>query len=284
MPSRGTVAAVLLFWLGSTGVLIYREIGPRLRAGAAPPYHIELTDEVGSPQADWEVFHKDHVIGRGFSQVKRLPDGAFVLDQKFRFDDFELPLGLLLRKFDSAYRVTPEGNLLAIYVRGQVGLPGERRSEFDAEMSAEVKDGKLTPQVTVSGHAVPMLGGGAVDVSEHGSILNPMHLVHRLPRLREGQHWKVPLLDPLKMFAANDVLGKVLPGSALPYLEAEVGTAPFEWDGRETPCYHVVYREPGRRIVAATWVRRVDGLVLAQEAHNDGYDFLIRRLPPRSLD
>jgi hypothetical protein len=279
MPSRAVVAAVLLFWLGSTTLLIYREVVPRWRAGAAPPFHIDLTDEVGSPQAGWNVFHQDRQIGRGFSQVRRLEDRSFELKQKFRFDDFELPLGLVLKTFESAYRVTPEGKLLGLRVNGKVGFPLNLGGDLDAEMNAEVKDGLLTPRFTVAGQPIDMLGGGSLDFSEQGSILNPMHLVHRLPGLREGQRWKVALLDPLKMFAANELVGKVLPRPAFPFLEAEVGTDTIEWNGQETPCFQVVYREPGRRVVAGTWVRRVDGLVLAQEARHEGYEFTIRRIP-----
>ena len=61
-------------------------------------------------------------------------------------------------------------------------------------------------------------------VAEHGSILNPMHLVHRLPRLQAGQRWKVPLFDPLKIFSAKEIFGQKLPvfSSGAPFLDAEV--------------------------------------------------------------
>jgi hypothetical protein len=47
MPPRGFVVFVVISWLASTGLLVYREIVPRWRSGVAPSYTIELTDEVG---------------------------------------------------------------------------------------------------------------------------------------------------------------------------------------------------------------------------------------------
>ena len=285
MPSRGVVAAIFLFWLGSTSLLIQRQVLPRWRAGEAPAYPIELTDEVGAPQAEWEVVHQGDVVGRGISQVRRRPDRTFEMYQRFKFDRLELPVliaRLTVRKLESTYRVTRDGNLLGLTVLGRATLSdlgGPLPLELEAELTAEVRGGVLEPQLKLMGTAVDMPGLGTVDVSEHGSILNPLHLFHRLPGLREGQRWKVPLLDPLKLFSAKGLVPAPLGGASFPFLEAQVGAGTLEWDRQEVPCLHVVYREPGKDPVAATWVRRHDALVLAQEARHGGTTLTIRRIP-----
>src|SRR4051812_37977702 len=105
--------------------------------------------------------------------------------------------------------------------------------ELEAELRAEVKEGLLMPELRLFGTPVELPGLRPVDMSEHGSILNPMHLVHRLPGLREGQRWKVPLLDPLKMFSAQHLLGQPLGAAAFPCLEAEVDSGTLTWNLQE---------------------------------------------------
>lgn len=285
MPSRGIVAAILLLWLGSTSLLITREIVPRWRMSEAPAYSIDITDEVGAPQAEWEVVHRDQVIGRGYSQIRRREDRTFDMGQRFKFSDLELPVlvaTLVVRKLESNYHVTRDGNLLGLHVQSWARLKNDKGDlpvELEAEIVAKVEDGLLRPQLRVFGTAVEVPGLRPVDVSEHGNVLNPMHLVHRLPGLREGQRWRVPLLDPLKMFSAKELIGHSLGGAAFPHLEAEVDLEILTWNKEDVPCLRIQYREPGKDIVAATWVRRRDGLVLAQQAKHAGYEFMIRRLP-----
>jgi len=283
MPPRGFVVFVVISWLASTGLLVYREIVPRWRSGVAPSYTIELTDEVGSPTVEWEVVHKDEVIGRGTSQIRRLPDRTFEMRQKFRFHDFQFQVliaRLELKRLESEYHVTREGKLLGIKVEGVAAVQGVQGLAIDlhAGLRAEVKDGFLEPEFTLAGQKIDVPG---VEVAEHGSVLNPMHLLHRLPRLEEGQRWRVPLFDPMRMFSGKELLGQPLPGfqAAAPYFEAHVSAATLLWHGTEVPCLRISYREPGKEEIASTWVRRADGLVLAQKARQHGYEFTIRRTP-----
>ena len=82
----------------------------------------------------------------------------------------------------------------------------------------------------------PFEAGGLdkIPVAEHGSILNPMHLVHRLPGLEVGQRWKVPLFDPFEVFSNVEIFGQKLPltglGERVPYLEAEVFADTLTWN------------------------------------------------------
>ena len=278
MPSRIIIAGIFVFWLASVGLLFYREVLPRWRTESAPAYAIEITDEVGSPTAEWQMFDKDKLIGRGNSKIRRTADRNFEMSQTFTFTDLEINVVLAkmaVKRLESVYRVTPKGDLLGLEVKSKAGLKDAKGLiEFEAELTGDVVDGWLTPKLKLFGSPVELPGFGKIAIGEHGSILNPMHLVHRLPGLREGQHWRVPLLDPFKMFKANDLIGP-----ALPFLDAEVVAAETTWNDRVVDCLKIIYREPGKDVVAATWVRRSDGLVLAQDARQSGYDISIRRVP-----
>ncbi len=282
MPPRGLVIAIVVFWFGTSCLWIQREIVPRWQAGSAPAFSIELSDEVGTPQVEWQVFQNNKKIGRGISHIRRQPDRTFEMSQQFRFDDFEI-LVLNIKRLDTVYRVTREGQLLAVHVAGSASIKDAGGPEFtvNAELSGDVIDGYLEPKLKAFGQPVEFGGLGKIHVAEHGSILNPMHLLHRLPRLQEGQRWQVPLFDPLKMFSAKEILGQKLPalGSSTPFLDAEVFADTLTWNREEVPCFRVSYSEPGKKEIARTWVRRDDGAVLAQESHQHGYEFSIRREP-----
>lgn len=286
MPPRGFVVAIVAFWAAMSYVLIQKEIVPRWRAGMAPAYAIEVTDEAGSPQVLWHVFHKDKQIGHGTTQIRRQTDRTFEMSQRFRFEEFEINAffsSFAIKKLDSTYRVTREGELRGFTVACEATLQhGGKGPSLDltGELAGDVKDGFMEPRLKAFGNPVE-LGLGKIAVDEHGSVLNPMHLLHRLPGLREGQRWKVPLLDPLKMFSAKEIFGQKLPAftSGPTFLEAEVGRDELAWNRDKVDCLLVTYREPGKDEIARTWVRRADGLVLAQEARHHGYDLSIRRVP-----
>src|SRR6185295_10727758 len=69
MPSRLITGAIVLFWLGMTTWLIYREVVPMMRAGLSPSYLIDLTDEIGSPMVSWKITMNGKRIGSGTTQI-----------------------------------------------------------------------------------------------------------------------------------------------------------------------------------------------------------------------
>ena len=97
-----------------------------------------------------------------------------------------------------------------------------------------------------------------------------MHLLDKIPGLRAGRSWKVPLLDPL---------GAMVPGRKMTtsILIAEVAEDDLEWQGQVVRCFRIDYREPGKKAAAHTWVRRGDGLVLQQEAKHDEMNLVLVR-------
>jgi hypothetical protein len=125
-----------------------------------------------------------------------------------------------------------------------------------------------------------------VPVSDRGSVLNPLHPVSKIAGLKRGQHWRIPLVDPLSdslkaMARADPALQTLVKqDSGLRTLQAEVlsETQTMAWgDGQET-CLVIEYRDGD--MSAQTWVREGDGTVLRQVATLWGEKLLMERDPP----
>src|SRR5829696_3654452 len=132
------------------------------------------------------------------------------------------------------------------------------------------------------------VGEVKVPVAGQGSALNPLHPVNRITGLSEGRRWRIALFDPTAVDLGKALgpeiggLLKTVESVRIPVLEAEVTTDTLAWDGDEVPCFKVEYREPGKQeLLAATWVRRRDGLVLQQHSKNDllELELTLRRVP-----
>src|SRR4051794_15800340 len=92
MPTRYLSLFILIFWLGTTSWLLYREVGPRLWPGAPPPYRIDLTDEAQSNiQTQWSILQDDKEKGYSYkgycrTSVAYHPDqDTFELRGEFKF-------------------------------------------------------------------------------------------------------------------------------------------------------------------------------------------------------
>jgi len=277
MPSRSIVGAILLFWLGMTAwYVVHERLLPGMRDDAPAPFRIELTDEVGVSTINWKVLFRKEAVGRGRTETKMLADRTFELSSHFRFDHLSPTKNVDVKLFSTAYRVDREGNLLGVSARATVETHGLAVS---MEMNDEVENGKLTihPKVLIGEEKVNAPSIGPIDMSRRGSILNPMHPMNRLPGLRVGQHWQVPLFDPVESTSGAAALAG-LTASGPKELEAEVTAADFEWDGQPTPVFKIDYREPGKdRILAGTWVRRSDDLVLQQWANHGMFELTLVR-------
>src|SRR5919108_3288802 len=109
MPPRWLTLAILGFWLLAMVWLTVREIAPRWRLGAPPPYTIDLTDEVTMQDIHWIVWHKGQNIGKAKSSVRRLADRSYELHSHL--------LPVKIGPFESldlknVYRVNSQGELL----------------------------------------------------------------------------------------------------------------------------------------------------------------------------
>jgi hypothetical protein len=284
MPSRSFVVAVIACWLAANFWLFHREVWPRWRSGEAPPYTIDLTEELGNPASDWEMLQKGKVIGRALSRVERRPDRTYALHTDLYFRNFPLPL-IVLTRISTAYRVTEEGDLRGLWAQfvGRFSREIAGISDFDVQIDGTVENGEVAPKLRMNQLPLP-LGDFKVPIRESGSVLNPMQLLNRVPGLSVGRSWRMHLFDPVQAFS------KALPeyreiaaaaeGMTIPELHAEVVADTLHWDDQDVACFKIEYRKPGEPDpVAATWVRRRDGLVLQQQSASGLFELTLRRVP-----
>jgi hypothetical protein len=283
MPHRLIVVAVVTFWLAANGWLVYREVWPQWRAGGPPPYTIDLSEELGNSMINWEIYHGKKKAGAAISQVERQRDATYRLRTQLYFDRFKILPLFELKKLSTAYHVTEEGDLLGLSVQFMVQMP--QQGEHELELKGAVENREILPKLFFDGQPLP-LGESKIPLSQTGTVLNPMQLVNRVPGLSEGRRWRMALFDPL------EALGKALPGAdkllagaegmTVPYLNAEVLADTLWWNDEDVDCFKIEYRKPKEpEPVAATWVRRRDGLVLQQFSASDFMEMTIRRIPPR---
>ena len=285
MPHRSIVVAVVVAWLAANSLLFYREVWPHWRPGGPPPYAIDLTEELGRSTVDWNIYQSGKRTGHAVSQVERQRDRTYHLRTHLHFDNFRI-FDLELRRLSTVYHVTEEGELLDLSVVFQVRLKNKQIDLPDAELRLEgmVEDGEIAPKILFNGEKLP-LGEARVPLGESGSILNPMQLLNRVPGLSEGRHWRMTLFDPMKALKAFPLFAPVLgtaEGMSVPHLDAEVTTDTLLWNDEDVPCFKIEYRKPKELDpVAATWVRRRDGLVLQQQSSGGLMEMTLRRVSPR---
>lgn len=267
MPPRWLTGIIVLFWLSTTGWLVYRESLSRTHHGEPPPFAIDLTDEVSANTIAWNALEKGEKIGMGRSWVQRRKDRTFEFRSEFRFHDLSVYKVLKFRKMTSMYRVAADGRFRAL--AAEVYLENNPLIDI-LEVSGELQDGYVIPRVKgqVGKTTFDIPFNDKIKVPEHSNILNPMHLLSRINGLQEGQSWRIPLLQP---FSAQ------FPGQRIPELEAEVFRDHLHWQDMDVPCFRIDYREPGKKVTARTWVQIRDGLVLQQEASHQGRELVLQR-------
>src|SRR5436309_379300 len=117
MPSRHFALAIVAFWIGTTGWMLYRDVLPQLKAHDGPPFTIDLAEEAGGKRAaaHWIVRWKGQRVGSAHSWVQRYaPDDTYELHSRYQFENFKLS-SLEMRTMDSWHRVTNDGELREVY-------------------------------------------------------------------------------------------------------------------------------------------------------------------------
>jgi hypothetical protein len=277
MPPRIVVAAIIAFWLAMTGLLIHREVVPMMIADVSPSFTPDLTDEIGSPLVGWTVKRGDDRIGSGTSRVIANDDGKYEFRSTFHFDD--LAVGPAhIRLMENMYRVTEDGKLVAVATKVSLNLSKNRNILAQPDLSfgiqGDVVDSIFSPVVTIEGKEFEL---DKVNMPQEGSIINPMHLVNRLRGLRAGQTWKINMIDPFRGLR-DKFMGDLATGKRIPALIAEVKAESLTWNKKEVACLVIEYREPGKEVIAKTWVRKSDGLVLRQDADHLGFKMILERV------
>src|SRR5262245_28627607 len=101
MPSRLFTATVVVFWLGMTALLFYREVLPMMLAEDSPSYLINLTDEIGSPKANWFLFLNKKPAGKCVSLIA-MEGLSYEFRCSMRFSQLSFPGGILIHQMDGA--------------------------------------------------------------------------------------------------------------------------------------------------------------------------------------
>lgn len=291
MPPRFVTLLIIAGWLASSGWLFYRDLWPSLRPGEPPPFIIDLADEAQRQafHTRWNVFRDNKEIGKLSTWVEyRETDDTFALKSKIDKLDglhFFSVFQVQVKKMESTYRITRDGDLRDIKVEfaADVVYPLGRH-HFEGDVDGRVEDRRFAPRFKLSSSAFPELDLKLepVEVAARGSMLTPMHPVNRVLGLRAGKRWRMPLVDPLRDALASTAkemfkgIG-IAEGPGIRFLDAEVLNEPrlVEWGDREVPCLIIEYR--GEDMVAHTWVRLGDGMVLRQEAKWHGDHLVLQR-------
>jgi hypothetical protein len=277
MPTRFGAAAILLFWLGSTSLVAYRELWPRFAAGGPPPIIIDLADEAGQfVPIRWVLYRNGQKIGSLTTEMKCIPaDDTFRFTHIYREVTLDFAgLRVSIPELTETTRVTRTGELRSQSLNGRLtaslGLAKVNLVEFVAvaRMQGWVVDGQLHSQVDIvsPGHGkfertlepVPM---------PSGRVLNPLQPVNRLGDVRPGLRWVVPEVNPLRDAAAALASEYGVPWAGKHEdLIAEVLANPqtLNHKGEDVSCWIIEYRTD--KLKARTWVKTTDGKVLRQEA------------------
>jgi hypothetical protein len=297
MPPRWLSIPIILFWLGTTGWLLYQDVWPLLLPGQAPPYTIDLEDEVQTPvHIHWMASYNDLPFLRVETWVQPDPkDDSFALvaeitpragaeGGKAGADPFG---GVIqITEVRSEYRVARNGDLRAVsfkftgaaHFHGLI-IPGE------GSLIGTVRDGALYASMHAASSFLPDKPIDAdldpVPMSRHGSVLSPLHPVNRIEGLRPGQTWQLPLVDPLKT-AFGALLQKYLgvaPGQWDREIIVTARVLPekhiLNWNQRPVECLVIEYMADD--VSAKTWVEANTSRVLCQESERGGEHLVLLR-------
>lgn len=271
MFSRWFNVVVVLFWLATMSWLVTTKVLPPVIIGEPPTYRTIVEDHGRHPEGEvgWTVFWDDREIGTATSKALEQDEGVTRFESHVQLADFPLaeaspvrigaltewfqgPGGGMRLETESVAEVDPLGRLIHFEVALRLGDLDER-----ILLRGVVEGTQLVMTLRVgefAQHAETYLAPNSI-------VADAFSPQQRLPNLRAGQSWTVPVYNP---FRAQS--------SPMEILQARVvGDELLVWNGRAIWCWVVEYRpdegaglhgsdEPKARL----WVAR-DGLVVQQD-------------------
>jgi hypothetical protein len=279
MPPRHLILVICAFWVATTGWLFYRDLWPRLLPDEPPPFTIDLADEVSEQKIYWKLFQNGvDKGGYAFSWVRYRPDeDIFDVASEFKLFSRGKHLGQTDpdQIVESTYGVTREGELRQVRAEVTIKLP---TSTVQAEITGRVADQLFHPHLHLASSSIEVDRDlKPVAVSRRGNVLNPLQPLNRIQGLRPGQHWRVPLIDPLQdalsAFTGRPAEVGLLEADVLPQTEMLTWGSPRR--EREDACLVITYQ--GENCQGRTWVRASDGVVLRQEFTQHGETLALQR-------
>ncbi len=297
MPPRGIIAGIVIFWIGMSGWLFFREFWPQLQPGQPPPFRIDLADEAqNNIPIRWSIFKDEENRGYIRSWVTfREQDDTFELVGEFKLWKKNPIEGQPDFVVISRYRVTREGELrefesaidmnLKMKAPNSPLIPSTREDSETAlkvellHLTGEVRDHYCYPRLKVASEVkkwVPLASlfereMEPVAMPNRASILNTLAPVNKLARVRKGQRWRVPMVDPLAMFWNQS--------PRMEYLDALVlnDIQWIQWGNKKEPAPCLVIEYRGDDISGHTWIQEEDGMVVRQEIIQHGDKLELKR-------
>jgi hypothetical protein len=259
---------VVLFWLTTMSWLFVAKVLPSMRVGEPPSYQSILAESEEQAPACWRIRLEDEPIGWAANKLHRRNDGITELYSRVYLRDLpldELAPGWLANVLKPLLRdlgpldidkwsrmvVDPLGRLVGFESRVRIG---DLHDVIKVRGQIEGSVLKLTVQSGEIPHKIERyLPSNALMTDE----LSPQT---RMPNLRVGQSWTVPLYSPF-----------LPPTNPVEILQARVERSEtLTWHQQRVPSKLVVYRgDPGSglssdKVRGRLWVGD-DGAVLQQE-------------------
>jgi hypothetical protein len=298
MPPRWFSLLIIAGWLSMTGWLVWSELRTHFEADEQPSFVPDLVDEAQPERSwiSWRVYLEGRARGGGpnetftartVTEITEKPDIQYTL--RFRFEPHNavgdvMDLGdLRLRRINSLYRIDQKGRLLAletdIAFDQKLPLTINKWMEIAFALNGEVRDGMFRSRFEAAAGEKEMTGElPAVPLQDKGSVLLPLHPLNKLSRLRLGQTWRMPIVNPMADALSAYVGVSSEPRRLVARVRPNYEMLPDE--DKDIPCLVIDYEEEGdgEKSQPRTWVRAVDGLVLRQEATLNGKRLVMHRL------
>lgn len=259
---------VVLFWLATMTWLTVAKIVPPLRVGEPPTYGSILEQSDNLAPTCWTIRMQGRTVGWAANRLVRRKEGISEFYSRVYLAQLPLDelapgwLGTVLKP------VFPNLELLDLDKQSWFVIdPLGRLSEFESRVRlADIPDA-IRVQGQVEGSRLKLLvKSGDIGatfyqpLTPNSTMNDELSPQSRLPNLRVGQTWTVPLYSPFRS-----------PHSPMEILQAAVEREdPINWAGKTIPARVVVYRGDsgaGRSsdaIRGRMWVRG-DGVVVRQE-------------------
>jgi hypothetical protein len=303
MPSRFLALGITVFWLATTMWFVTRDLLPHWRTGDPPPYSIDLTDEAVRQVVPirWKIERDGQPVG-SLRTILRANEADNTYEFSATCPELTLldvasvpligPLQIVARNYEDRLWVSRDGELRAMQTKIDLTVRAGRGPVIAAraELAAEVYGRKLERRFRL---AAPGLGEFApvLEPAEatRGSMLNPLHPIHRILGVRPGQRWRQPLVAPheeiiraaLAKLPGAESAAAALGERGPRWLDASVRaiTEIVDSDRGPAECLVIDYSGEwhGEEFAAHTWLRQDNGLVLRQEVISGGQTIVLTR-------